>query len=135
MISSYRRFHPENKKTELVAIEMPMTMNWKAALLALTVFTTTPVIAWAAETEFALIIKNHAFEPDTLIVPAGERIKLVVKNEDGTREEFESEELHIEKIVGGGKSITVFIGPLKPGTYEFVGEFHEDSAKGKLIAQ
>jgi hypothetical protein len=25
--------------------------------------------------------------------------------------------------------------PFKPGTYEFVGEYHEETAKGRLIAE
>jgi hypothetical protein len=27
------------------------------------------------------------------------------------------------------------IAPRKPGTYEFVGEYHEETAKGRLIAE
>jgi plastocyanin len=89
----------------------------------------------AQEPSFSLAIKDHRFAPAELTVPSGQRIKLVVENQDPVAEEFESHDLHVEKVVGGGKSITVLVGPLKPGSYSFVGERHEDTAKGTLVAQ
>ena len=89
----------------------------------------------AAEPEVLLVIKNHKFEPAELKVPAGQRIKLVVHNQDGTPEEFESHDLNREKIVPPGAKVTIFIGPLKPGRYGFVGEYHEASAKGVVVAE
>jgi hypothetical protein len=29
----------------------------------------------------------------------------------------------------------VFVGPLKPGEYKFVGEFNEKTAKGVIVAK
>lgn len=49
--------------------------------------------ASAAEPEQLLIIKNRRFEPAELRVPAGQRVKLVVHNQDSTPEEFESHEV------------------------------------------
>lgn len=83
---------------------------------------------------YTLVIKDHMFQPAELEVPTGQKIKLTVRNEDPTPEEFESHDLHREKIIPGGGQVTVVVGPLKAGTYEFVGEFHEDTAKGKLVA-
>ena len=91
--------------------------------------------ALAAEPEALLIIKNHKFEPAELKVPAGQRVKLVVHNQDSTPEEFESHDLNREKIVPPGAKATIFIGPLKPGRYAFVGEYHEASAKGVVVAE
>jgi plastocyanin len=91
--------------------------------------------AWSAEPELTLVIKNHRFEPAELKVPAGQRIKLVVHNQDGTPEEFESHSLGREKVIPGGAKATIFIGPLKPGRYAFVGEFHEATAKGAVVAE
>jgi plastocyanin len=82
-----------------------------------------------------LVIKNHRFEPAELRVKAGEKIKLTVHNQDATPEEFESKALGREKIVPGGKKVLVLIGPLKPGTYTFVGEQHEDTAQGRIVAE
>ncbi len=91
--------------------------------------------ALAAEPEVLLVIKNHKFEPAELKVPVGQRIKLVVHNQDGTPEEFESHDLNREKIVPPGAKATIFIGPLKPGRYTFVGEYHEASATGVVVAE
>ena len=89
----------------------------------------------AAEPEVVLVIKNHRFEPAELKVPAGQRIKLVVHNQDSTPEEFESHSLNREKIVPAGAKVTIYIGPLKPGRYEFVGEYNQATAKGTVVAE
>lgn len=91
--------------------------------------------ALADESQFALSIKEHRFVPTEIQVPAGVKVKLMIKNEDSTPEEFESHELHREKVVPPGQEITVFVGPLDAGTYPFFGDFHQDTAQGKLIAK
>ena len=94
--------------------------------------------AVAADTEpptFQIAISEHKFEPAELEVPANVKIKLVIENRDASPEEFESYELNREKIVPGKGTITVFVGPLKPGKYPFFGEFHQDTAQGALIAK
>jgi plastocyanin len=89
----------------------------------------------ATDAEYTIRIKDHKFDPVELRVPAGQKIKLVIRNEDKTAEEFESKSLKREKIVQGGASAIVAIGPLKPGNYPIFGEYHEDSAKGVIIAE
>ena len=84
---------------------------------------------------YTLVIKDHIFSPKELKIPAHQKIKLIVDNQDPTAEEFESYALNREKVVAGGKKIIVFIGPLKPGSYEYIGEFHKDTAKGVIVAQ
>ena len=73
--------------------------------------------------------------PSELQIPAGEKIRLVVDNQDPTPEEFESHSLNREKIIPGNSKATIFVGPLKPGTYEFFGEFHQETAQGKIIVK
>jgi hypothetical protein len=85
--------------------------------------------------QYTLTLRNHRFVPAELTIPANTKVKLLVVNEDATPEEFESHELNREKIVTGKGSITVFIGPLKPGRYPFFGEFHMDTAQGALIVK
>ncbi len=89
----------------------------------------------AEENEFTVVIKDHRFTPAELIVPAGQKIRLVVENQDPTPEEFESYQLNREKIVPGNGRIVVFVGPLKPGKYEFFGEFNMATARGWLVAR
>ena len=91
--------------------------------------------AVAAEPEVALVIKNHRFEPAEVKVKAGERIKLIVHNQDATPEEFESHTLNREKVVPGGQKATIYIGPLKPGRYGFFGEYNEKTAQGVVVAE
>jgi plastocyanin len=92
-------------------------------------------LALAAEPEAGLVIRNHRFEPAELKVPAGTRVKLTVHNQDTTAEEFESHKLNREKIVPAGGKVVIFIGPLKPGKYEFFGEYNEATAQGVVVAE
>jgi hypothetical protein len=112
-----------------------MSLLLRAVLLALLIPFLAAVAHAAEPAEYRLVIKNHRFEPAELKVPAGQKIKLVVDNQDPTPEEFESYSLNREKIVPGKSKITVMVGPLKPGKYEFFGEFNMDTALGVLIAR
>ena len=79
--------------------------------------------------------REHRFEPAELQVPAGVKVWLVVRNANTTVEEFESYSLHREKVVPGGGEITVLIGPLSPGTYDFFGDFNPQTAQGRIVSQ
>ena len=91
--------------------------------------------AYAADLELSMVIKKHLFEPSVLKVPANQRIKLTVQNLDTTPEEFESHALSREKVIPGGAKAVIYFGPLKPGRYEFRGEFNPTTAKGVVIAE
>ncbi|MDQ6433098.1 cupredoxin domain-containing protein [Mesorhizobium sp. LHD-90] len=97
-------------------------------------FGVTPA-SFAGEKSFTLTIHDHRFKPQTLRVPAGEKFSLVVVNADPTAEEFESNDFHVEKVIGGGKQMTFHVGPLTAGEYGFFGERHMDSALGRLFAE
>ncbi len=86
----------------------------------------------AAEQVFRMVIVNQAFQPDTLTIPAGQRVKIMVKNEDTIPAEFESSEAHREVVIPGKTELPVYVGPLEPGTYHFFNDFHPAS-KGTLI--
>lgn len=104
-------------------------------LLAL-LLAVAPLVAVAADVpEFTLVIQNHRYQPEELKVPAGVKFKLIVENKDTTPEEFESIDLKREKIIMPNGRITVFIGPLDKGTYKFFGDFHQDTAQGRMIAE
>ncbi len=83
---------------------------------------------------FRTQIKNHAFDPAELTVPAGKRLVLIVHNADDTPAEFESRELGAEKVISAGREATIRVGPLAAGRYPFIDEFHQDQARGALIA-
>src|SRR5512146_485074 len=94
-----------------------------------------PAVSVAADTEYRLSIHEHRFEPAELRVPAGKRIRLTIVNQDPEAEEFESYELHREKLIPGNSSGTVYIGPLEPGRYPFFGDFHPKTTTGVVIAE
>jgi hypothetical protein len=94
-----------------------------------------PAGVLAADTEFTLVIQDHRFQPGELTVPADKKIKLTIENRDATPEEFESHALNREKVIAGKSSASIFIGPLKPGRYPFIGEFNEKTAQGVIVAQ
>jgi plastocyanin len=89
----------------------------------------------ASAQNFTITIKDHKFSPSELKVPAGKRITVTVSNEDATPEEFESRELKVEKVIPGNSKGIVRFGPLAKGRYPFFGEYHEDTAKGAVIAE
>ena len=84
---------------------------------------------------YQIVIKDHKFIPDTIKVKADQKFRLEVKNEDSGSEEFESATMHIEKIIGPKKTLRLILGPLKKGTYSFMGEFHQATAQGNVIAE
>ncbi|MGE0173300.1 MAG: cupredoxin domain-containing protein [Oligoflexales bacterium] len=105
----------------------------KMTQLFLILTSLTAVSAQAAEEKtLTLVVKDGFFTPETIEGPANAKFKLIVKNEGKTAEEFESDELHREKVIQPGKSVTINIGPLPAGTYGFFGEFHPKTAKGSL---
>ena len=85
--------------------------------------------------DFNLAIRDHRFEPAEIRVPADKRVSLHVANEDATPEEFDSPALKVEKVIAGRSKALIRIGPLMAGRYEFIGEFHSDTAKGVVIAE
>lgn len=90
--------------------------------------------ALADEPVVTLTLKDHQFVPSEVPVPAGVKVKVVVKNEEPRTAEFESKVMHFEKIVGSGREIAVFVGPLDAGSYEFYNDF-DHTARGHLIAK
>lgn len=85
--------------------------------------------------EFHLAIQGHAYQPTELKIPADTKVKLVIENRDASPEEFESTEFNREKIVLPNSTITVYVGPLKRGSYKFFGDFHQETAQGRLIVE
>lgn len=92
-------------------------------------------IAQADTPIYEIHIRDHLFYPDVLHIPADKKVKLLVRNDDPTPEEFESYELNREKIIPGNSQATIFIGPLLAGEYPFFGEFFPKTAQGKIIVE
>ena len=105
-------------------------------LLPLALLSFAAATAFAAD-DYTLTIKNHTFEPKEIKLPANQKIKLRVINQDATPAEFESKPLGREKVIPGNATSTVNIGPLKPGRYPFVEEYHETEpgAQGTIVVE
>lgn len=104
-----------------------------ALISALCLASASPAAALAQD--LTITIKNHRFEPAQSRIPARKRINVTVVNSDATPEEFESRKMKVEKVIPGNTKAVIRIGPLEPGRYEFVGEFHEKTAKGEIIVE
>jgi plastocyanin len=105
-----------------------------AALVMLGVATAGAAALAADPPEIALTIEKNRFQPDEIKVKAGVPFVLVVTNKDAGPEEFESKELRIEKVIPPGKTVRIRVRALKPGAYGFIGEYHEKTAKGRIVA-
>jgi hypothetical protein len=79
---------------------------------------------------YSVTIKDGVFTPKRLEVPAGQRIKLMLKNEGPGPLEFENADLHVEKILAAGAESFVVV-KLPAGEHMFVDEFN--IATGELL--
>ena len=90
--------------------------------------------ALADDPAVTIAIRDHQFVPSEVQIRANAKIELIVRNEQTTPAEFESPSLHREKVVAPGSSASIFVGPLKPGRYEFFDDFHPAS-RGFLVVR
>lgn len=109
---------------------MKRSLVYSVALSASLLFS---VAAYAED--YVITLKNNQFSPKELIIPAGQKIKITVKNQDATPAEFESGDLNREKVVGANSEIIIFIGPLDAGSYGYFDDFHRDTTTGMIIAK
>lgn len=111
----------------LLVLALWLGLGWAAAGHAQT--TPAPLPA------FTITIKDGVFTPRHLEVPAGRRLKLVLRNEGPGPLEFENAEMNIEKILAANAQSFVVLPRLAPGEYEFVDEFNMVTGVLTLIAQ
>ncbi len=84
---------------------------------------------------FEIVARDGRLSPERLEVPAGQRIKLVIRNQGKAPIEFENLGMRVEKVLAPGASSFVVLPRLKPGEYEFIDEFHMDTGRMKVIAR
>ena len=108
-----------------------MTLQWLPIALLLVAGTA----AAADDPELLLTLHDHRFMPAEVQVPANKKVRLVVENRYPTPEEFDSHALNREKVIPGNSKATIFIGPLAPGRYPFMGEFNAATAQGAIVAR
>jgi cytochrome c oxidase subunit 2 len=91
----------------------------------------------SAPREIEVLAKRFTFEPATIEVTEGERVRLVVKSADGVHG-LQIKKFNVNKLVPrGGKPINIDFVASAPGTYEILcseecGDGHE-AMTGKLV--
>lgn len=84
---------------------------------------------------FAVVVRDGVFMPKRIEVPAGRRVKLLLRNEGPGPLEFENDEMHIEKILAAGAESFVVLPRLAPGEYSFVDEFNIATGELGIVAK
>lgn len=114
------------KRCLSVMVSLAVTSTWLLGV---------GVLPAGAQTEITLTVENNRFQPEEIRVKAGAPFVLVISNKDKSPEEFESHDLRIEKVIPAGRTVRLKIPALKPGAYGFVGEYHAQTAKGRIVAE
>jgi hypothetical protein len=94
--------------------------------------------AWAADSDkptFDIVAQSGRFNPQELSVPADTPFIVRVRNDEKATIEFESFELHRERCVQPGETITVNMPSLSSGTYKFFDDFHADTPQGTIVVK
>jgi hypothetical protein len=89
----------------------------------------------AADVPSEIKVEHGRFEPIELVVPEHMPFKIRVTNGDAAAIEFESFELHRERVVQPGETVTVYVPSLSPGTYKFFDDFHSDTPEGAIVVK
>jgi Cupredoxin-like domain len=109
------------------------TFTFAVATTAAVAFT---VPSFAADVMMPEVRFQHgSFEPAQVTVPANTPFKVKVTNGSDAAIEFESFELHRERVVPPGETITVHMPSLAPGNYQFFDDFHHQVPKGVIVSQ
>jgi plastocyanin len=110
----------------------------KAVLAAVLAFAAVGAAGRAhaqAAIEIQLNYKDKKFDPAEIGAPPNTPIVIKFRNLDHDAMEFESDALHIEKVVAAGKEATFKVRAQKPGRYEFFDEYNEKTARGVLVVK
>ena len=104
----------------------------RTLIAGLLIICAAPVLA--QQPPITITVKDHQFVPAEVAVPAGVKVELIIRNEQKTSAEFESKSLHREKVIAPGAAASIFVGPLQPGRYEFLDDFHP-ATRGFLVVK
>ncbi|MCI4679747.1 cupredoxin domain-containing protein [Rhodoblastus acidophilus] len=107
------------------------------ALLCLIVLLGAPAGAARADDAptFRIEFADGKFEPRRLEVPANKTFEIELVNKGKGPAEFESKQLHKEKVLAPGATTTMVIRNLDPGEYDFFDDFHPETPPAVLVAK
>jgi hypothetical protein len=118
----------------LRAIGLALVLGLPAVATAALAEATAPT-PLNAKGQVELVLEGHRFTPSEIRLPADRPTAILLRNADATADEFDSKDLRVEKVVGGGAQGVIRLPPLKPGRYTFMGEFHADTAQGVVVVE
>jgi hypothetical protein len=109
----------------------------KAAVLLGLVVLAAPLAPARAEDAptFHIEFADGKFEPRRLEVPANRTIEIQLVNKGLGPAEFESKQLHKEKVLAPGSATTMVVRNLDPGEYDFFDDFHPETPPAVLVAK
>lgn len=110
-----------------------MNVKYYSQLLIFLLCTCGSIANADASNVVTINLQNHIFEPSSITIPENTKIKLVIINHDPSPEEFDSFDLNREKVIFAKSKAVLFIGPLPQGNYYFFGEYHPETAQGKIV--
>ncbi len=111
---------------------MVLARHWGFVMIA--AMGVYPLISGATDAVPVISIHNAQFEPRELAIAPGVRTQIIVRNLDAIPAEFESYDLSREVIVPAHGEISLYVGPVDPGRYEFFNDFNR-SMKGAIIVK
>lgn len=94
-----------------------------------------PAALHAEEPVFKIEMNDGKLTPLRLEVPAGTAFKLQVTNTGSTPAEFESKELHKEKVIAPKATTVISIKKLSPGAYDFFDENQPKAQPGTIVVK
>ncbi|MDO6849814.1 cupredoxin domain-containing protein [Priestia megaterium] len=81
-------------------------------------------------------LNDDYFNPETITIPSGKTITLILKNEGQKEHTFTVEKLGIDAEIQPGKEKTITVKPQNPGKYELICRYHFNSGMvGKVIVK
>ncbi|MBV8755318.1 MAG: cupredoxin domain-containing protein [Hyphomicrobiales bacterium] len=84
---------------------------------------------------FSIEFKDGVIIPLRLEVPAGRAFKIELHNTGSSPAEFESIELHREKVLAAQSTSFIVFRTLDPGEYKFFDDFHPGAPQAILVAK
>jgi Cupredoxin-like domain len=117
-------------------LRKPTLIRAMTVIIGTSVAISVAAVSFADESAIPQLRFDHgSFAPAMVTVPANKPFKVKVTNQSDAAIEFESFELHRERVVPPGETITVHMPSLAPGNYQFFDDFHHEVPKGRIVSQ
>jgi hypothetical protein len=110
-------------------------MIWGCCLVAIVVELGAARVARSEQQVPEIRLADGRYQPSELVVEADTPFTVRVTNATDAAIEFESFELHRERVVQPGETIVVRFPAIAAGSYNFFDDFHTDVPHGAIVAK